>query len=76
MTYQESYEQWKDALAGSEYEAELAAMASDADNLQDSFYKEMEFGTAGMRGIIGLGRNRMNIFTVRRATQALSLIHI
>lgn len=72
MTYQESYEQWKDALAGSEYEAELAAMASDADNLQDSFYKEMEFGTAGMRGIIGLGRNRMNIFTVRRATQALA----
>ena len=72
MTYQQSYEQWKSALAGSEYEAELLAMAADGDTLQDSFYKEMEFGTAGMRGIIGLGRNRMNIFTVKRATQALA----
>jgi len=72
MTYQQSYEQWKSALAGSEYEAELLAMAADGDTLQDSFYKEMEFGTAGMRGIIGLGRNRMNVFTVRRATQALA----
>lgn len=72
MTYQETYQIWKDALSGTEYEAELALAARDDDTLQDSFYKEMEFGTAGMRGIIGMGINRMNVFTVKRATQALA----
>ena len=52
--------------------AELEALPKDEDALQDSFYKEMEFGTAGMRGIIGMGTNRMNVFTVKRATQALA----
>jgi len=72
MTYQETYQVWKDALTGTEYEAELALAAKSTETLQDSFYKEMEFGTAGMRGIIGMGTNRMNIFTVKRATQALA----
>ncbi|MBC5647354.1 phospho-sugar mutase [Christensenella tenuis] len=72
MTYQETYQVWKDALTGTEYEAELALTAKSTETLQDSFYKEMEFGTAGMRGIIGMGTNRMNIFTVKRATQALA----
>ena len=72
MTYQETYRVWKDALKGTEYEAELEALPKDEDALQDSFYKEMEFGTAGMRGIIGMGTNRMNVFTVKRATQALA----
>lgn len=72
MTYQETYRIWKDALTGTEYEEELELTASNAETLQDSFYKEMEFGTAGMRGIIGMGTNRMNIFTVKRATQALA----
>lgn len=72
MTYQETYHIWKDALTGTEYEEELELTASNAETLQDSFYKEMEFGTAGMRGIIGMGTNRMNIFTVKRATQALA----
>ena len=73
MTYQETYRVWKDALKGTEYEAELEALPKDEDALQDSFYKEMEFGTAGMRGIIGMGTNRMNVFTVKRATQALAI---
>lgn len=72
MTYQETYRVWKDALTGTEYEAELELAAKDEETLQDSFYKEMEFGTAGMRGIIGMGTNRMNVFTVKRATQALA----
>ncbi len=72
MTYQEIYQIWKEALAGTEYEAELDRAAQDENMLQDSFYKEMEFGTAGMRGIIGMGINRMNVFTVKRATQALA----
>lgn len=72
MTYQQTYQIWKDALHGTAYEAELELAAKDENTLQDSFYKEMEFGTAGMRGIIGMGLNRMNIFTVKRATQALA----
>ncbi|MEG0594058.1 MAG: phospho-sugar mutase [Christensenella sp.] len=72
MTYQQTYQIWKDALEDSEYTAELALSAADENTLQDSYYKEMEFGTAGMRGIIGMGTNRMNVFTVKRATQALA----
>ncbi|MEA4852924.1 MAG: phospho-sugar mutase [Christensenella sp.] len=72
MDYQVEYEQWKKALAGTEYYEELLALAGTSEDLQDSFYKEMEFGTAGMRGIIGMGTNRMNVFTVKRATQALA----
>lgn len=72
MSYQETYQAWKSALKGTEYEAELNLLATDENMLQDSFYREMEFGTAGMRGIIGVGINRMNVFTVRRATQALA----
>ncbi len=66
------YQHWKNALKGTGYEPEMIALQADADACADSFYKDMEFGTAGMRGIIGLGTNRMNVFTVRRATQALA----
>lgn len=72
MTYRETYEIWKNALKDTEYASDLDRIADDEDLLQDSFYKEMEFGTAGMRGIIGMGTNRMNVFTVKRATQALA----
>ncbi|MEG1859442.1 MAG: phospho-sugar mutase, partial [Christensenellaceae bacterium] len=70
MDFKKTYEVWKNALAGTVYAEELAALSEE--DLSDSFYKEMEFGTAGMRGIIGMGINRMNIFTVKRATQALA----
>ena len=72
MTYRETYEIWKNALKDTEYASDLDRIADDEDLLQDSFYKEREFGTAGMRGIIGMGTNRMNVFTVKRATQALA----
>lgn len=72
MSYEQNYEIWKDALKGTEYEAELAGLTKDEKDLADRFYRDMEFGTAGMRGVIGLGTNRMNVFTVRRATQALA----
>ena len=45
---------------------------SDTTNLVESFYKDLEFGTGGLRGIMGAGSNRMNIYTVRRATQGLA----
>ena len=47
-------------------------MENDEEVMRDSFGADLEFGTAGMRGIIGMGTNRMNIFTVRRATQGLA----
>ncbi len=51
---------------------ELIAIKDDEKEIEDRFYKELEFGTAGLRGIIGAGTNRMNIYTVRKATQGLA----
>ena len=67
------YEQWL-AQQGLEPElrTELDAMQSDAEKITDAFYRDLEFGTAGLRGIIGAGTNRMNIYVVRRATQGLA----
>ena len=53
----------------------MTSLASLADNeaaLEDAFYAPLEFGTAGMRGVIGAGINRMNIYTVRQATEGLA----
>ncbi len=72
MNYQTNFEKWKAALAGSAYEQELNEIAKDPALLEDSFYRFLEFGTAGMRGTISLGTNRMNSFTVRRCTQGLA----
>lgn len=65
---QQRFEQWMAALAGTEYAAQLAQL----QDIDESFYKFLEFGTAGMRGTLGLGTNRMNVFTVRRCTQGLA----
>lgn len=70
MNYQETYEKWKQALSGTIYEAELAAMSED--EREESFFQSLKFGTAGMRGVMGLGTNRLNIFTVRRAAKGLA----
>jgi len=72
MDYRENYLKWLKALKGTENEAELLAMLDNEKDMQDSFYKYLEFGTAGMRGVIGLGTNRMNLFTVKRSTQGLA----
>lgn len=72
IDYKEQYNTWKKALAGTEYEAELLSLEQDDKQMQESFYQEMEFGTAGMRGILGMGINRMNDFTVRRLTKGLA----
>ena len=71
MDHTATYSYWKKALAGTVFSAELSAMENDEEVMRDSFGADLEFGTAGMRGIIGMGTNRMNIFTVRRATQGL-----
>ncbi len=65
------YKKWL-ADPGVSMEDKEKLRATDDDELQDAFYKELEFGTGGMRGVIGLGDNRMNLYTVGRATQAFA----
>lgn len=73
MQYRLAYEQWlKDSAIDKETKAELIALAADEKEIEDRYYRELEFGTAGMRGVIGAGTNRMNIYTVARATQGLA----
>ena len=71
--YLEEYERWKqEATEDQDIVSELHAMASDEAAIEDAFYKNLSFGTGGLRGVIGAGTNRMNIYTVRKASQGLS----
>ena len=72
MSYKEIYKQWcTDEYFDEKTRAELSAL-TDEKEIEDRFYKSLEFGTGGLRGIIGAGTNRMNIYTVRQATQGLA----
>lgn len=73
MNYQEQYQAWlSNPYFDEATKAELRALANDDKEIKERFYKDLEFGTAGLRGVIGAGTNRMNIYTVRRATQGLA----
>ena len=73
MSYQAAYERWKNSPALSEAErAELAAIANDENEKESRFFGQLEFGTAGLRGIMGVGLNRMNVHVIRHATQAFA----
>ena len=73
MSYMELYKQWcTDDYFDEDTKAELAAIKDDAAEIEDRFYRQLEFGTGGLRGVIGAGTNRMNIYTVRQATQGLA----
>lgn len=72
MTYAEVYRLWTEKATDSTLVAELKAIENDSAAIEDRFYRELEFGTGGLRGVLGAGTNRMNIYTVRRATQGLS----
>ena len=73
MTYQAEYIRWMESPVLTDAERqELAAIAGQEEEIEDRFYREVEFGTAGMRGILGIGTNRMNIYTVRRATMGVA----
>lgn len=73
MGYRENYAAWLHDFAADEATiADLNAIASDEKEIEDRFYKDLSFGTAGMRGVLGAGMNRMNVYTVRRATQGLA----
>ena len=73
MTYKEKYKQWcESSCFDKETKAELVKIESDEKEIEDRFYKDLDFGTAGLRGIIGAGSNRMNKYTVGKATQGLA----
>ncbi len=69
-----AYETWlsSPALSNSE-RAELEGIKNDPKQIEDRFYKDLEFGTGGLRGVLGMGTNRMNVYTVRRAAKGLAL---
>lgn len=68
-----SYELWLEkATEDADLKAELQSIEGKTDEINDRFYRELEFGTAGLRGVIGAGTNRMNVYTVKRATQGLA----
>jgi phosphoglucomutase len=73
MRYQEHYQTW---LTGGYFDEatkqELLAIKDNEKEIEDRFYRDLEFGTGGMRGVIGAGTNRMNRYTVRKATQGLA----
>lgn len=73
MDFEKVYEQWKnfDGLDGY-LKDELVKIEGNREEIEDRFYKTLEFGTAGLRGVLGAGTNRMNVFTVRQATAGLA----
>ncbi len=73
MSYKDIYQEWlANPYFDEETKAELKALEGDEKEIEDRFYRSLEFGTAGLRGVIGAGTNRMNIYTVRQATQGLA----
>ena len=73
MNYQEQYQEWlTNPYFDEETKQELKAIADNENEIKERFYKDLEFGTAGLRGVIGAGTNRLNIYTVRKATQGLA----
>ena len=73
MDYKKVYEEWlSNPYFDEATKAELRGIADNENEIKERFYAELEFGTAGLRGIIGAGINRMNIYTVRKATQGLA----
>lgn len=73
MTYKAVYKEWlENPYYHEETRAELLAIKDNEKEIEDRFYKDLEFGTGGMRGIIGAGTNRMNRYTIRKAAQGLA----
>ena len=73
MNYKETFEKWiSDPYFDDATKQELLAIRNNETEIEERFYQDLEFGTGGLRGVIGAGTNRMNIYTVRRATQGLA----
>ncbi len=73
MDYMDAYRSWcKDPYFDKETRQELESLSGNEEEIKDRFYRNLEFGTGGLRGILGAGTNRMNIYVVRQATQGLA----
>lgn len=73
MGYREEYESWLKRFANdAETVQELQSIAGDEKEIEDRFYTELAFGTGGLRGVLGMGTNRMNVYNIRRATMGLA----
>ena len=73
MDYMKMYEEWlSNPCFDADTKAELESIRGNDPEIKERFYQELEFGTAGLRGVIGAGTNRMNLYTVRKATQGLA----
>lgn len=73
MDFQKNYQSWlESAYVDAETREELQAIADDKKEIEERFYKDLEFGTGGMRGIIGAGTNRMNRYVIRKASQGFA----
>ena len=73
MNYKETYQEWlSNPYFDEDTKKELTAIENDENEIKERFYADLAFGTAGLRGIIGAGINRMNIYVVRKATLGLA----
>ena len=72
MSYMKNYEFWCNAELPADVKCELEAIAGNEDELKSRFGSDLQFGTAGMRGVMGAGSNRLNRYTVRRAAQGMA----
>ena len=73
MDYRQAYNDWlENPYFDEATKEELRSIANDDNEIRERFYTDLEFGTAGLRGVIGAGTNRMNIYTVRKTTQGLA----
>ncbi|WPK12460.1 phospho-sugar mutase [Lysinibacillus louembei] len=72
MSVQERYEQWMQQSLPDHLKEELTAIAGEEQAIEDRFYQDLSFGTGGMRGVLGVGTNRMNLYTIRRVAEGLA----
>ncbi|MBE6947589.1 MAG: phospho-sugar mutase [Ruminococcaceae bacterium] len=72
MSYMDKYHFWRNANLSEQVNAELDAILNNDEELKSRFSSDLQFGTAGMRGIMGIGSNRLNVYTVRRAAQGMA----
>lgn len=72
MTANEKYEEWLKKVTDEDVKRGLSAMADDPERIENCFYKDLEFGTGGLRGELGAGSNCLNIYTIRRVTQGIA----
>ena len=72
MNFMERYDFWRSANLPDNVKEEIESVRNDEEELKSRFGSELQFGTAGMRGIMGMGSNRLNVYTVRRAAQGMA----